>query len=181
MDISATPHQVAIQAHAAAIDVSRSGADFAGFYRTNAESVARALAITLRDPELAAEATNEGMIRAYQQWSKISAYENPAAWVYRVGLNWSLSWKRRRRRERERPIALGPSHRTATERDDSMDKVLQQLSLEHRAVVVCRVHLDWSVEQTAEALGIEAGTVKSRLSRALHKLRAALDEQGVGR
>jgi hypothetical protein len=46
MDISVTPHQVTIQQH-----------------RENSESVASVLAITLRDAELAAEETNEGMKR----------------------------------------------------------------------------------------------------------------------
>jgi RNA polymerase sigma-70 factor (ECF subfamily) len=46
-----------------------------------------------------------------------------------------------------------------------------RLSDEHRLVVACRYFLDLSEEETASALGIRRGTVKSRLSRALERLR----------
>jgi len=148
---------------------------FPAFYEESAEQVARALAATLGDPELAADAANEAMTRAYERWAKISQYDNPAAWVFRVGLNWSLSWKRRRRRERERSVRLVPDRADPIERDDSVDAALARLTVDQRAVVVCRIHLDWSVEQTAEALDIAEGTVKSRLARALNEMRSYLE------
>jgi len=47
---------------------------------------------------------------------------------------------------------------------------LDELAIDHRAVVVCRLLLGWSEAQTAEALAIRPGTVKSRLSRASKQL-----------
>jgi RNA polymerase sigma-70 factor (ECF subfamily) len=44
-----------------------------------------------------------------------------------------------------------------------------------RCVVVCRLLLGWSEAQTAVALGLRPGTVKSRLSRALDELAVTLD------
>jgi RNA polymerase sigma-70 factor (ECF subfamily) len=44
------------------------------------------------------------------------------------------------------------------------------LDVSLRGVVVCRFLLDWSVKQTAEALDIRPGTVKSRTARALESL-----------
>jgi DNA-directed RNA polymerase specialized sigma24 family protein len=44
-----------------------------------------------------------------------------------------------------------------------------------RAVVVLRYRLDWSVEQSAAALGVAPGTVKSRMHRALAALRTAME------
>ena len=35
------------------------------------------------------------MVRAYARWDKIGAYDNPGGWVYRVGLNWARSARRR--------------------------------------------------------------------------------------
>lgn len=157
--------------------MTRGALDFEDFYRLRADSIVRALTVTLGDAELAADATNEAMIRAFQRWNKVSQYENPAAWVFRVGLNWSVSWKRRRKRERERPVRLGPAtQRAIAVRDDSFDRALEGLSIDHRAVVVCRVLLDWSVDQTATALSVAPGTVKSRLARALGQLKKAMGE-----
>ncbi|MEM7095814.1 MAG: sigma-70 family RNA polymerase sigma factor [Actinomycetota bacterium] len=153
------------------LEVTIGNGDFEGFYDRHAPAVAQALAVTLGDPELAADATAEAMTRAWQRWSKVGGYDNPTAWVYRVGLNWARSWHRRRRRERERPVALGPDRVESEVRDDRLDAALASLSVDHRAVVVCRLHLDWSVGETADALGIRPGTVKSRLARALAELR----------
>ncbi len=175
MDISTTPQELATSVTRDAARSSSSTLSFEAFYGANANSIAQALAVTLGDADLAFDATNEAMTRAFQRWSKISAYDNPAAWVYRVGLNWSLSWKARRRREQERPVRLAPERTEARQRDDSLDAALDELSVERRAVVVCRIYLDWSVDQTADALGVAPGTVKSRLARALAELREAID------
>ena len=51
---------------------------------------------------------------------------------------------------------------------------LRKLDVKLRSVVVCRLLLDWSVEETADALRIKPGTVKSRLHRALATLERSL-------
>jgi RNA polymerase sigma-70 factor (ECF subfamily) len=57
---------------------------------------------------------------------------------------------------------------------------LARLSDKHRAVVTCRYLLDLSEEETAAVLGLRAGTVKSRLSRALERLRVELENAEAG-
>ena len=49
-----------------------------------------------------------------------------------------------------------------------------------RAVIACRHLLDLSERETAEVLGCRSGTVKSRLSRALGRMRAELERAGAG-
>jgi RNA polymerase sigma-70 factor (ECF subfamily) len=152
--------------------VTGSDAAFAEFYRTSWDQVARGLAATVGDPALAGEATDEAMARAYERWGTVAGYEFPAGWVYRVGLNWARSHHRRISRarplRREEPTTLGhvaePSVRAA----------LLELPVKYRSVVVCRLLLDWSVDETATALNIAPGTVKSRLSRALTVLESTL-------
>ena len=69
--------------------------EFAPFYTDCYPSVARALGITLGDADLGAEAADEAMARCYSHWAKVRGYDNPAGWVYRVGLNWATSLRRR--------------------------------------------------------------------------------------
>jgi len=77
--------------------------DFEAFYRAHADTVRRALAVTLGDAHVAAEATDEAMTRALARWRRVSGHDSPAGWVYRVGLNWAISrWRRLRR---EMPLA----------------------------------------------------------------------------
>ena len=62
------------------------------------------------------------------------------------------------------------------ERRDVLLAALERLSDDDRAVLSCRHLLSLSEEETAAALGIRRGTVKSRTSRALERLRAELGE-----
>lgn len=147
--------------------------DFDTFYRTHYATVVRSLSITVGDAGLGREAADEAMTRAYANWSKIGGYENPAGWAYRVGLNWARSWHRRT--SRRLPFRAVTSVELPPMADPQLDQALMQLDIKYRAVVVCRYLLDWSTEQTAEALDLRPGTVKSRLSTGLGQLRSALD------
>jgi RNA polymerase sigma factor (sigma-70 family) len=57
---------------------------------------------------------------------------------------------------------------------------LQALDERDRAVIACRHLLDLSEAETAEVLGCRRGTVKSRLSRALGRMRDQLERSGAG-
>ena len=145
---------------------------FQSFYQETFPTVARALGVTLNDSDLGTEATAEAMARAYARWAKVGNYDNPAGWVYRVGMNWALSLRRKlRRRPPATPstaVDLGPIT------DPAIHDALMALTVELRAVVVCRLLLDWSTERSADVLGIPAGTVKSRLHRAMGELESRL-------
>jgi RNA polymerase sigma factor (sigma-70 family) len=60
-----------------------------------------------------------------------------------------------------------------------MLRAISRLPVRQRAMVVLRYYEDMSEAQTAEALGVSVGTVKSAVSRALSKLRE--DPELVGR
>ena len=70
--------------------------------------------------------------------------------------------------------ASGPTSLQPPVADPAIAAALRALPLDHRAVVVCRLLLDWSVDDTAAALGVRPGTVKSRLHRALRDLETRL-------
>lgn len=149
--------------------------EFEDFYRARREQVFRGLTLTLRDRDLAADATDEAMARAYQHWRTVSGYANPEGWAYRVGLNWARSRMRKRTREvrgfrlEDRPGA------ELTPTDPALTEALADLPIQQRAVVVLRFYFDWSTDQVAKALGIPSGTVKSRLARALERLESTVE------
>jgi RNA polymerase sigma-70 factor (ECF subfamily) len=76
--------------------------------------------------------------------------------------------------ERDERADPRPPEQHAGEGDEWVHEQLLRLDPPHRAVVVMRVVNDCTVDETARALGIPPGTVMSRLSRALDKLRAGL-------
>lgn len=159
------------------VDRAGSDASFADFYRSSWDQVARGLTATLGDRDLAVDATDEAMARAYARWHTIGGYDFPTGWVYRVGLNWARSYHRRLARalplRRSEPAQLDGGLGAGVA-DPAIRDALLDLDVKHRSVVVCRLLLDWSVDDTAAALDIAPGTVKSRLSRALTILESTL-------
>jgi|GEM_PF-593147 len=146
---------------------------FDTFYRTKRPVIAQALALSLGDIDVAAEATDEAMTRAYARWTTVGVLERPEAWVYRVASNWALSVFRRRRLSLHRlydPLIA----EVGTGVDPTVHRAVAALGVKQRSVVVCRHLLGWSVAETAAALGISEGTVKSRLHRATTTLRTQL-------
>ena len=149
---------------------------FDDFYRARRDQIGRALAVTLRDPQLAAEAVDEAMARAYQRWAQVQRLDNPSGWVYRVGLNWSRSFLRRALRPAPIWVTGPDASPPPAFPDPGIDAALAELSVDQRAVVVCRFLVGCSEAETAAVLGIRPGTVKSRLSRALDRLRVLLHD-----
>jgi RNA polymerase sigma-70 factor (ECF subfamily) len=149
---------------------------FEAFYRDARPTVGNALAIALGDADVAAEATDEAMTRAYERWAEVSALGRPEAWVYRVASNWALSIFRRRRLSLHRMYDPAVTD-AVTATDPAVHAAVAALDVKHRGVVVCRHLLGWSVAETALALDISEGTVKSRLHRATATLRTRLQDR----
>ena len=144
--------------------------EFEDFYRSRREQVYRGLALTLRDRDLAADATDEAMARAFQHWRSVSRYDNPEGWAYRVGLNWARSRLRGSKREVRGFRMEGEPSPELMPADPAIAEALANLPLQLRAVIVLRIYFDWSTREVAKALAVPQGTVKSRLSRGLERL-----------
>lgn len=154
-------------------------------------AMANALGWALGNHDLGREATDEAFARAYERWSSVSTMDNPAGWVYRVGLNWGRRriWRRKKEQQLLASIDLDEHIAAAShgvDIDQDLANALAVLPLKFRAVIVLRHLLGYSERDTAEALGISAGTAKSRMSRGLLRLRTELekgddDSAGVAR
>jgi RNA polymerase sigma factor (sigma-70 family) len=145
---------------------------FVCFYDETRPALVRAVALATGNADLAAEAVDEAMTRAFASWPRLRRHANPSGWVYRVAVNWAISFMRR---EARRPTSAPPDDAEMPDVvDDAVRRALAALDVKHRSVVVCRHLLGWSERETAEALNVRPGTVKSRLSRASAELRNQL-------
>lgn len=148
---------------------------FEAFYRRERDGLRRAVAFAVGDHGLAGEAVDEAMARAYQRWTRIGGYDDPAGWVYRVAVNWARSgWRRARR------LVVGAvPETTATPPHDLPDPALwaavASLPPGQRDALVLRFVLDWPHERIASALDITTGTARSRVTRGLQRLRTDLE------
>ena len=140
----------------------------------------QAARLILRDPELARDAVQEGLIRAWRDLPKLRDPDRFDAWLYRLTVNACIDQTRRRRR-RPIEVELTPIHAPAmadvagTLADrDLVDGVLRHLDERGRAIVVLHYYLGMPLTDVASTLGIPVGTVKSRLHRALGEMRLAI-------
>lgn len=134
-------------------------------------------------PAYAEEALQEGCIKAFRSLDRFRDDAPWRPWFIRIVANEAKNGARsasRRLRLAHRswdPTLLGavPAAEDEVVRRAEADAVIaafHRLEEPHRSVVVCRVFLELSVAETAEILEIPAGTVKSRLARALERLEA---------
>ena len=149
---------------------------FEDFYRAERSNVLRAVVFALDDADLGVEATDEAMARAYERWDEVGGMRNPTGWVFRVAVNVGRNRVRRKLLERRKPVPPDPDRPDIEGvADPAIARALARLPLDQRMVVVLRFHLDWSIDEIAEAVECAAGTVKSRLHRALHRLEKMLE------
>ena len=112
--------------------------------------------------------------KLYRHWSSVRAAENRDAYAQRVLTRVWIDERRRPWRRQEWLVDQEPEGVTVTPEvtdRDSLAAMLASLGRRQRAVVVLRFYLDYSVEETAEILGISEGTVKSQSARGLQALR----------
>jgi RNA polymerase sigma-70 factor (sigma-E family) len=134
------------------------------------------------DWHAADDLTQDVLVAVYSRWSRVARGSNVDAYANRVLVGKYVDAARRPwRRETsvddhvDRADASADQAFDAVESGDSrLVRALADLSPAHRSVVVLRFVDDLSVDEIARTLDIPAGTVKSRLSRAVDALRTAL-------
>ena len=142
--------------------------------------------LILRDPELARDAVQEALIRAWRDLPGLRDPERFDAWLYRLTVNSCLDLARHRRR---RPIEveitpidspITPDASGVLADRELLDAALRRLDPGHRAVIALYYLLGLPLSDVAASLGIPVGTVKSRLHYALEHLKPALAVQRNG-
>lgn len=156
-------------------------------YDAHAAPVWRYVVRLTGDRAGADDVVQETLLRAWRTPRILE--QDPAtmrAWMITVARNLVVDEARSARRRHEQPVSEPPERAHGDDTDALFDAILIQealasLSADHRAVVVKAYYGGLSTAQTAAALGIPEGTVKSRLHYALRGLRLALQERGVTR
>lgn len=157
-------------------------ADFADFYASARDDCLRAVFASVGNRQEAEDLVAEAFARAWARWTAVRRHPAPRAWVVRTALNARISWWRRRHREVVVPDATSekPSDGgLASVVDKDLMAMVLRLPDRQRQVVALRLFLDLDTLQTADVLGIAAGTVTAHLSRAIATLRQQLSE-GIG-
>lgn len=167
--------------------------DFASWMLSEQRRVYSLCRRLLQDPDEADCATQDVFLKAYQALKRenAKALDDPARWLTRIAVNtcldrlrsqkWQL-WRRRPSPEDEAIILAKTASRRpeaeeryyATEITARIDAALTRLSGRQRAVFALRHFEDRSLEEIGQILGLDVGTVKAHMFRAVAKLREEL-------
>ena len=135
----------------------------------------------------AQEAAQDGFVKAYRALGRFRRGAPFRPWLLQIVANEARNRRRSAGRRAGLELRLAgeassggaaPSPEAtlvAGERREELLAALERLREEERLVIACRFFLDLSEEETAAALGVRKGTVKSRQSRALEHLRVELE------
>jgi RNA polymerase sigma-70 factor (ECF subfamily) len=153
--------------------------------REHQQSVFRLAYLFLGDADDAEDIAQETFLRAWDHLKRFDPARPLRPWLLSISAN--LSRNRRRsagryiaaltRAFREQPKEAPIDEKSAQNSEaDNLWKAVQRLDPPDQQIVYLRFFLDLSVAETAETLQVAEGTVKSRLSRALDKLRRIIHQ-----
>jgi RNA polymerase sigma factor (sigma-70 family) len=137
----------------------------------------------------AEEAAQDGFVKAYRALGRFRRGAPLRPWLLRIVANEARNRRRAAGRRdalavraaaQDRPGDAVPSPEAALLSREEHERLLaavERLSEDHRDAIACRFFLDLSEDETAAALNVRRGTVKSRLSRALERLREELEAE----
>jgi len=158
------------------------GEPFADFALTRGAALVRLARGLLKDPYQAEDVVQDVLARAYVQWARVSAADDPDAYVHRMVVNACTSWFRRAaRREYAHDAATLPERaladpNAAFDERDLVVALLRRLPPKQRAALVLRHYEGLPDAEIARLLGSSEVSVRTNAHRGLATLRRLLDE-----
>jgi RNA polymerase sigma-70 factor (sigma-E family) len=148
-------------------------AEFTALVAGKAHALRRTAYLMCGDWHQAEDLVQTSFIKLYKVWNRVQDRQGLDGYLRTTLLRACIDAKKRTGRERpsaELPDAAGRDDRPSGDRE-VLVAALRRISPGQRAVLVLRYFEDLSVEETAEALGISTGTVKSQTAKGLAAMR----------
>jgi RNA polymerase sigma-70 factor (ECF subfamily) len=157
---------------------------FGPIVRTYQDRIYNLCYYLLGNPQDAEDAAQDVFIKAFRNLKDFRPEASLYTWLYRIGVNTCLDYKRKYRTDvfKDESLAEGlPSNEPSPEGryrskeiGQAIQSALDQLSKSSRAVIVLKEIEGLPYEEIAKVLDTSVGTIKSRLSRAREELRRFL-------
>lgn len=142
--------------------------DFAEFVSASESGLRQSLTAAL-GPEVGRDAAAEALTYGWENWDRLESLDNPAGYLYRVGLNWG-----KKRFSRKSVVFQDVPESPRDWFEPGLPDALAGLSEKQRVVVYLVHGHDWSFSEVADLLEISKGSVQKHMERAMAKLRRQL-------
>jgi DNA-directed RNA polymerase specialized sigma24 family protein len=141
---------------------------FTDFFATSEPRLRHAL-MACCGAEIGREAAADALEYAWSHWDRVQSMDHPVAYLYRVGRSASRKYRRRRRTLVDTPIVASPWV------EPGLGPALDRLSDRQRVAVMLRHSFGYTLDETAQVMGISISSVQTHVDRGLAKLRRALE------
>jgi RNA polymerase sigma-70 factor, ECF subfamily len=153
--------------------------------RRHWDSAHQAAFLIVHDAAAAEDIAQEAMLAAVRSIDGFDRRRPFRPWLHRIVVNRSLDWLRARARRPEVSVELaGPDAGVAVQSEEAPDalsdelmRALAALDPDQRALIVLRHLLCYRSSELARMLDLPPGTVRTRLARALKRLRELLEDE----
>ena len=149
--------------------------EFRQLYEQEYRSVYRSIRAVVLESAAAEDLTQETFVRAYKARLRYKPTSPPGAWLRRIGINLAISHLRRQKLARFLPgrLYMTPTNREydQAEAKDVVTKALKAVSPKLRAAVILHYYDGLTRDEIAAVLGVPAGTVASRIAKAVAIMR----------
>ncbi|MFD5450449.1 SigE family RNA polymerase sigma factor [Streptomyces sp. NPDC003470] len=158
--------------------------EFHAFFERHYAELSRLAHLLTGEPDAADDLAADALLALWHRWDRVRAADHPVAYARGVVANLARSRIRSAVRERRRVALFWSQREERTENPDvagvvDVQEALRALPFRKRACVVLRHAFDLSEKDTALALGISVGTVKSQTSKAMAELQRVLGTRGA--
>ncbi|MES5822718.1 SigE family RNA polymerase sigma factor [Streptomyces sp. RG80] len=160
--------------------------EFHAFFERHYAELSRLAHLLTGESDAADDLAADALLALWNRWDRVRAADHPAAYARGVVANLARTRIRSAVRERRRIALFWSQREEKTENPDiagvvDVQDALRRLPFRKRACVVLRHAFDLSEKDTALALGVSVGTVKSQTSKGMAELQRLLGSQGVPR
>ena len=150
------------------------------FCRVEHRRLVGLLSLYCGDRHVAEELAQGAFVKALEHWDRVREMDNPAGYLYRTAVNTRRSVARRLRFAAQRALSLRPPDVIAQSDDrDQIRRALATLPASQREAIVLVGWLGLTDAEAGRVLGVSAGAVRVRISRAKASLRPLMERSPV--
>ncbi|WP_327262881.1 SigE family RNA polymerase sigma factor [Streptomyces sp. NBC_01232] len=159
--------------------------EFHAFFERHHAELARLACMLIGEPDGADDLAADALVAVWHRWDRVRRADHPLAYARGIVANMARTRIRAAVRERRRIVLFWSNRSEEADAPDvaaalDVRTALARLPFRKRACVVLRHALDLSEKDTALALGISVGTVKSQTSKGMAELQKLLGPRAVG-